>query len=149
MSWTDLRKGRYSSANSEYFITFNCHNKAAIFESHQLAHLFCQSIKTNEEKFNCIWLTWVLMPDHFHGLLHLGLNTSLSDVVGNLKGSTSRAINCVTRTRGKLWQTSFYDRCLRHEDDRKSIARYIVANPLRKGLVKQIGEYSYWNSVYL
>jgi len=150
MSWNDLRKGRFSQSQGEYFVTFNCLNKNSLFHDANIAHLFCKHIRLNEEKHGCIWLTWVLMPDHFHGLLKLGKNGSqLSKVVAELKGVTAYAINQTLSGKGKVWQSSFYDRALRQKDDRKSIARYIVANPLRKRLVENIGDYPFWNSIYL
>jgi len=150
MSWNDLRKGRFSQSQREYFVTFNCLNKKSLFYDANIAHQFCKHIELNEEKHGCTWLTWVLMPDHFHGLLKLGENGSqLSTVVAELKGATAYAINQALSSRGKVWQSSFYDRALRQEDDRKSIARYIVANPLRKGIVENIGDYPFWNSIYL
>ena len=41
------------------------------------------------------------------------------------------------------------DHCLRAEDDLVSQARYIVANPLRAKLVNSIGDYPFWNCIYL
>ena len=150
MSWDDLRKGRYSQEQGEYFITFNTQNKQSYFNDFNLACLFCQQIAINEAKYHCTWLTWVLMPNHFHGLLRLESGSNnLSKVVGTLKGRSSFVINKKSHCNGKLWQASFYDRALRVEDDRKNIARYIVANPLRKGLVNSTGDYPFWNSVYL
>lgn len=149
MSWNDLRTGRYSQANTEYFITFNIHNRSSIFEDVKIARLFCKHIAVNEKKNQCKWLTWVLMPDHFHGLLRLGEKVQLSKVIAELKGTTAYKINAELDRKGKLWQTSFYDHVLREEENRKNIARYIVANPLRKGLVKDIKKYPYWNSIYL
>lgn len=149
MSWNDLRTGRYSQANTEYFITFNIHNRSSIFEDVKIARLFCKHIAVNEKKNQCKWLTWVLMPDHFHGLLQLGEKVQLSKVIAELKGTTAYKINAELGRKGKLWQTSFYDHALREEENRKNIARYIVANPLRKGLVKDIKKYPYWNSIYL
>lgn len=89
------------------------------------------------------------MPDRFHGLLRLGEKVQLSKVIAELKGTTAYKINAELGRKGKLWQTSFYDHALREEENRKNIARYIVANPLRKGLVKDIKKYPYWNSIYL
>ena len=89
------------------------------------------------------------MPDHFHGLIRLNAAAELSKTVGALKGASSFAINKVTKQSGSLWQPSFYDRALRSEDERIQISRYIVANPLRKGIVSRIGDYPYWNSIYL
>ena len=149
MSWDDLRKGRYSQAHGEYFITFNTQDKQPYFNDFNLAHLFCQQIAVNEIKYQCTWLTWVLMPDHFHGLLRLDENDNLSKTVGALKGASSFVINQRLKKKGKLWQTAFYDRALRADDDRKNIARYIAANPLRKGLVDNIGDYPFWHSIYL
>lgn len=149
MVWGNLKKGRYSQANGEYFITFNSQNKFPFFLEFNLAHLFCAQIARNEAKFGCIWLTWVLMPDHFHGLLRLGLQFSLSEVIASLKGASAHSINLYLQRNGQVWQPSFYDHALRQEEDRKSIARYIIANPLRRGLVKKVENYSFWNSVYL
>ncbi|SEL71150.1 Transposase IS200 like [Colwellia chukchiensis] len=90
------------------------------------------------------------MPDHFHGLLRLNLNCStLPNIIKGLKGSSSFIINKERNEQKQFWQASFYDRALRVDEDRKKIARYIVANPLRKGLVNNIADYSFWNSVYL
>lgn len=148
MSWQKLKKGRYSKPFGEYFITFTCHNRHATFIEHHLAKRFCQSISYNEQQHDCSWLAWVLMPDHFHGLVRLG-NTELGKVVGHLKGYSSHMINQCVQGNSKVWQGAYYDRALRAEEQRIAIARYIVANPLRAGLVTNIWCYPYWNSVYL
>jgi len=92
MSWNDLRKGRFSQPYGEYFITFNCQNRRELFNNFELAQIFCQQLCLNENKHECCWLAWVLMPDHFHGLLQLGC-TELSTVVGALKGASAKAVN--------------------------------------------------------
>ncbi|GAA6134619.1 transposase [Oceaniserpentilla sp. 4NH20-0058] len=148
MSWNDLRKGRVSEPNREYFITFTCNDRKPLFSNHQLAHAFCKMINLNELQCDCLWATWVLMPNHFHGLLQLQKN-NLAQVVGKLKGASARKINQHLQISGPVWQPSFYDRALRTEDNRKDIARYIIANPLRANLVASIKDYPYWNSIYL
>ena len=150
MSWNDLRTGRYSQPEGEYFITFNTHDRTPFFNDFELAKLFCQQIKSNEKQQHCTWLAWVLMPDHFHGLLKLNeSNTELSKTVGTLKGSTSFIINKKLNRKGQLWQPAYHDRALRKEEDRIAIARYIVANPLRKKIVEVLKHYPFWNSIYL
>ncbi|WP_111640224.1 REP-associated tyrosine transposase [Marinomonas shanghaiensis] len=150
MSWSDLRKGRLSEPNREYFITFNTLDKIPYFNDFSLAHLFCKQIEANQRHHKCTWLTWVLMPDHFHGLVKLEKHSStLPTIIGNLKGASAFNVNKHLKRSGKLWQPSFYDRALRAEEDRLHIARYIVANPLRKGLVKSVKDYPFWNSLYL
>ncbi len=148
MSWNDLRKNRFSQKNGEYFITFTCQNRSKIFSNHLAASVFCQQIKRNQQHCNCLWKTWVLMPDHFHGLLKLN-DENLSETIGHLKGSSANRVNKTLGASGKIWQESFYDRGLREEEDRIAVARYIVANPLRAKLVNDIRLYSYWDSIYL
>ena len=148
MSWNDLRKARVSAPNTEYFITFVCYNRSKIFNNDLAAKTFCQQIAINQQRFNCLWKTWVLMPDHFHGLLQLG-DESLGKTIAHLKGLTARRINDASCASGRVWQPSYYDHGLRAEEDRKGVARYIVANPLRAGLVKSVKEYAYWDSIYL
>lgn len=150
MTWNDLRKGRFSQKHGEYFITFNTQNREPYFNDFNLALLFAQQIIINETKNNCAWLTWVLMPDHFHGLLRINQKGSaLSKTIKSLKGSSSFIINKEFKHQKQLWQPSFYDRALRADEDRKCVARYILANPLRKGLVNNIADYPFWNSIYL
>ena len=149
MSRTDLSKGRYSENNREYFITFVCKDRVNIFSDENLARIFCKQIAINEIQCDCIWLTWVLMPNHFHGLLRLGQKSSLSQTIKRLKGSTARIINVELKRSESIWQQGFFDRALRTSEDRREVARYIVANPLRKKIVSNIGCYPYWNSVYL
>ena len=42
-----------------------------------------------------------------------------------------------------------HDRALRRDEDLLAVARYIVANPLRAGLVRRVGDYPLWDAVWL
>ena len=48
-----------------------------------------------------------------------------------------------------VWQRGFYDHAIRREENLRNVARYIVANPLRAGLVQQIGDYPLWDAIWL
>ena len=143
-----LRKGRYSQQGQYYLITTATHKRQTLFDDFCLAQRVVQCLYENEIKCNSKWLAWVLMPDHFHGLLELG-EISLSKVVANFKGHSSFQVNKLQNKIGKVWQKSFHDHALRKDEDLKAISRYIIANPLRAGLVKNIGDYPYWNAVWL
>jgi REP element-mobilizing transposase RayT len=89
------------------------------------------------------------MPDHFHGLLKLGQDYTLSEVMRDLKGRSACALNRELSLRGSRWQPAYFERALRFDESRIAIARYIIANPLRAGIVDTIGDYPYWNADYL
>lgn len=148
MSYNDLRKGRVSIPGQEYFITFVVEHRQPLFRELHLAQCFAAHLDMARDVNGTGWLAWLLMPDHFHGLLRLE-EAELATAIGSLKGRTARAINATRGRQGRVWQVGYFDRALRKDEDRRAVARYIVANPLRAGLVDHIGEYPYWDSVYL
>jgi REP element-mobilizing transposase RayT len=93
-------------------------------------------------------LAWVVMPDHFHWLVELRTG-SLGPLMRRVKSGSSRAIVAAGAGPLQIWQKGYHDRALRREDDLLKTARYIVANPLRAGLVHRIGEYPLWDAVWL
>ncbi|SFD78813.1 REP-associated tyrosine transposase [Pseudoalteromonas denitrificans] len=148
MTYHELTKGRFSQLNQEYLITSVTHNRKPIFKNFNLARILVNEFKNQQEQNNATWLSWIIMPDHFHILISLQ-ESDLKHLMMSIKGRSARDINKMINHRGEIWQKGFYDRALRHEDDRKNIARYIVANPLRAGLVKHIGEYPHWDAIWL
>lgn len=88
------------------------------------------------------------MPDHWHGLVELR-EGDISRVVARYKALVSSAVKRSSGRKSPVWQKSFQDRALRKDDDIVAAARYLVANPLRAGLVDRIGNYPYWNAVWL
>ena len=89
------------------------------------------------------------MPDHIHWLFALHDN-NLSPLVARFKQASARRVNRIAGNPGQvLWQRGFHDRAARQDDDVVGLARYIVANPLRAGLVEHIGDYPFWDAIWL
>lgn len=86
---------------------------------------------------------YVLMPDHLHAALSLtNQSNSLSDVLGHFKSYTTR-LAWKYGVKGSLWQRNFYDHIVRRDEDLIAICEYILANPVRKGLVAEISQWPY------
>lgn len=86
------------------------------------------------------------MPDHWHGLIELG-EEALSRVVGRAKACAAREWK--QHDDRKLWAPGFHDRAVRSHQNLHDVARYIVANPLRAGLVDRIGDYPYRDAIWI
>ena len=149
MSYSDLRRGRYSEPGREYFVTTVVQGRQPLFADLLLARSFIGVLRETEEAGLGVWLAWVLMPDHFHGLVSLGTCGTLSDLMKQVKGASARLLNQRLGRKGSVWQPAFYDHALRKDEDRIGTARYIVANPLRAGLVSRLGDYPHWDSVWV
>lgn len=148
MSYNDLRTGRISCPGREYFVTAVLAGRHPLFQEFHLARAFIRELAHAEQTGQVQWLAWVVMPDHFHGLLRLE-SGELSQVMRGIKGRSARQINRLLENPYPLWQPGFYDRALRVEEDRVAIARYIAANPLRAGLASNLRDYPHWDSVWL
>jgi REP element-mobilizing transposase RayT len=94
-------------------------------------------------------LAWVLMPDHAHWLIQLGEADNLDALVRRLKSASARGANRMLRRNGVLWARAFHDHALRAQEDLLRSARYVIANPVRAGLVERVGDYPFWNAVWV
>ena len=143
-----LRKGRYSEFGGIYLLTAVVREREPIFRDFNLGRLLVRSFRYAEEEQLARSLAWVVMPDHFHWLIELQ-GTCLGDLVRRTKSRATGAVNRRLQRTGALWQSSFHDRAIRREEDLQSVARYIVANPLRAGLVTRVGDYPLWDAIWL
>ena len=144
-----LRKGRVSVSNGVYLVTATTIQRIRAFENF---HVACAAARCFEDRVvlgETAMLAWVLMPDHAHWLIELSEHDVLGSVVNRIKSASARHANRVLHRKGALWSKAYHDHALREEDDLQDTARYVVANPLRAGLVKSLGEYPFWNAIWL
>ena len=88
------------------------------------------------------------MPDHLHWLFELR-SESLSKVVQRVKQRSATTVNKAAGSKGRLWLDGFHDKAARREDDVLAFARYIVANPVRAGLVGSVKDYPLWDAIWI
>ena len=144
-----LRKGRISIANGIYLITTTTLARQKLFADFTAGCAAAKCIEDERLLGDAKMLAWVLMPDHLHGVLQLGERDELGTVVSRLKSASARHVNRVLRRTGGIWTKAFHDHALRSEEDLQDLARYVVANPIRAGLVTRVGDYPFWNAVWL
>jgi putative transposase len=90
-------------------------------------------------------LAYCFVPDHVHLLIEGVTPTSdLPRLIARWKQKTGYYHRHATNT--ALWHGGFFDHILREEEDRDKLVRYILANPIRAGLVMDVREYPFWGS---
>ena len=144
----DLRRGRHSEIGRPYLVTSVCEGRVPVFADWRLGRLVVQEFRRTQELGIADSLAWVVMPDHFHWLCILRQG-SLARLVQRVKSRSAIALNKASKRRSALWQAGYHDHALRDDEDLKDVARYIVANPIRAGLVEKIGDYPLWDAVWL
>ena len=141
----DLRSGRHSAPGHIYFVTTATYQRAPLFRDWNAC---CAAAREIHQVAQPHLLAWVLMPDHLHCLVQLD-DGSLSNFMQKLKSLTALSFNKAGKRTGKIWQSGFHDHALRRDEDLKAAARYLVANPVRAGLVSSVRNYPFWNAVWL
>jgi REP-associated tyrosine transposase len=88
---------------------------------------------------------YCFMPNHVHVLFEAtAIDSDLRRLMNSWKQESGYAYRCATGSR--LWQSGYYDHVLRQDEDRLRVMAYLLANPLRAGLVGDIREYPFWGS---
>jgi REP element-mobilizing transposase RayT len=139
----DLRRGRYSERGRPFLVNTVTHERRAIFRDLKIACCLIRELRDATELRLVDTVAWVVMPDHLHWLFSLRAQ-SLSAVTKRVKSRSGIAINRYLGLSGPVWQKGFHDHALRQHDDLEIAARYVIANPLRAGLVEDIHDYPLW-----
>lgn len=91
--------------------------------------------------------SWVILPDHYHVLLHTRSFDTLSHTLNLIHGRSSRQWNLEDGQSGKrkVWY-SFYDRAVRSERHFETAINYIHYNPVKHGWVEDPYAW-FWSSL--
>ena len=143
-----LRLGRYSEQGRAYLITIVVHNRRPLFTDLRLGRLLVAELKHAHEQGWVDSMAWVVMPDHLHWLFQLREGT-LAQVMQLTKSRSTLSINRALSSQGAFWQSGYHDSAVRDGEDLCHLARCIVANPIRAGLVKRCGDYPLWDACWL
>lgn len=144
-----LRLGRPSLPQHVYHVTVVTRRRQRYFEPFAAACTAARTFTDGKSVGDATLLAWVLMPDHAHWLLQLGDKEPLQLVVGRMKARSARAVNRLRGEKRPVWASASQDRAVRSDENLRNVARYIVANPLRAGLVKSVSDYPFWDAVWL
>ena len=142
-------KGRVSMPGHAYHITTCTEDRQPLFKDFQNGRLLINEMRQLNDDKLVNSLAWVIMPDHLHWLFQLNEPLNLSELVKRLKARSSLAINARIGRQGPIWQRGFHDHAIRDDESLRTVARYIIANPLRADIVKNIGDYPLWDAIWL
>jgi REP element-mobilizing transposase RayT len=139
-----LRKGRFSEPGRAYLLTTVTWHRERLFADWRLGRVLVGELGAAPVQT----LAFVVMPDHLHWLMVLG-ERDLGEVVRALKSRSALAINRSAGRIGPVWQKGYHDRAVREDEDLRAMARYVVANPVRAGLVTRVGDYPLWDAIWV
>jgi putative transposase len=125
----------YTAVNQVCFITVHADRSRPPFVQADLNQRVIDVLVEEQHRQNCAVFTYCLMPDHLHFLVSPRQDgVSVLTFIDQFKG---KATNRSWRAgwQGRLWQPRYYDHVVRTDENLIAIAKYILDNPVRKGLV--------------
>ena len=128
-----------------YFLTFCTNNREQVFVAREPSDLVRTQIwrAAKDEEFAIV--VDCFMPDHVH-LLAEGESESSDCRRFIARAKQFSGFYYSQRFHKPLWQRYGYERVLRNEDESISVAKYILENPVRGGLVGSPQDYEFSGS---
>ena len=126
------------SSREDYFITICCEERGRNhFANSEIGFPLLETIKYRHSRG--IWYAHIalVMPDHVHLVL------AFPDIDKSLKTIVSKWKEWTAKTLGIEWQRDFFEHRLRKGESFREKADYVLANPVRAGLVQTAEDWPY------
>ncbi len=120
--------------------------KKIFFIEKKVVDSFLEILLEVKNKDNCKNWICTFMPEHVHLILDGNSDkTNLWKTVVSFKQKTGFWLS---KNKPEIqWQKSFYDHVFREDDDLRKHIRYILNNPVRRGLVDNWKDYKFSGSL--
>ena len=128
-----------------YSLCFCTHGRIARFTSTLSVNLVRTQIERSSREEATAVIAYCFMPDHLH-LLVEETNEHSDLRVFIRKAKQYSGFEYSKQSGARLWQRYGFERTLRNEESTFVVARYILENPLRAGLVTRVEDYPFVGS---
>lgn len=96
-----------------------------------------RSLLDRKDNAQIKFLAYCIMPDHYHLLIKILCDDSLSKYLSDVENSYTRYFNLKFNRKGPLWQSRFRSVLIRTNEQLLHVSRYIHLNPVTDKLVKK------------
>src|SRR5688572_26453106 len=108
-----LRRGRENAADRAYLLTTVTRERQRSFADFRFKTAASSALVAPAIWRRASLLAWVLMPDHWHGVVRLSVGGCISDCMLRMKSAVARRTNRTAGGAGAVWYPGFHDRELR------------------------------------
>ena len=128
-----------------YFLTWCCDYRQPLFQQADHVHLVRAQFLRAERESGLDNVAYCFMPDHVHKVIKA--RTATSDAKEYMKRAKQYSGFYYSKQfRTRLWQRYGYDRVALKDEEPRAWVRYVVENPVRKGLVAKPEDYPFTGS---
>lgn len=137
------RLRHHLAAGIAYLVTVVTAERKVLFADPSACRFFITCMDYQKQILRFRLHGFVLMPEHFHGIVHPSNEVGISEILKHLKGNFARKYNLIIGAEGHVWQRRFHLKGIRDPSHLLSELAYCHNNPVRAGLVRHPGDYEY------
>jgi putative transposase len=121
-----------------YFITCTTNKRRKWFSEPVLANMVIDQWKHYETTYHFDLITYVVMPDHYHVLVNVGTEKTISQILHAVNSYIATEINKYLGKdpKVKIWQGNAWDVIVQNDHMYWQKIAYTLLNPWRAGLVE-------------
>lgn len=101
------------------------------------------ALLTPKENSVVKFISYVIMPDHYHLVIKVLDNKSIIHYINNIQNSYTRFFNEKYKRRGPLWQSYYRSVRVRTEEQLLHLTRYVHLNPTTAELINKPEEWRF------
>ncbi len=135
---------RLEHSGAVWHVTSRGNERRAIFRDERDRERFLEVVEATVGIFRWKLHAFVLMGNHFHLLVETP-EPNLSRGMRQLNGGYTQWFNCRHRRSGHLMQGRFKAILVEKQSHLLELARYVVLNPVRAGIVQTAGQWRWSN----
>jgi putative transposase len=132
----NLRLHRLSDAPATFFVTKSLQPKKPLFDADR-RQIIVSALAYALAQERIYLRAFVVMPDHWHALFALREPWTLPKFMHAFMSHVAAKTSTFLRTRGVIWQDTYYETRIRTARQFQYVAYYIEQNPVKKELVEK------------
>jgi putative transposase len=130
---------RWDGPNEWYFVSIVTKDRKPVFSDELACMILKQAFHEANKYYSFCLGALVILPDHWHGLIHPMKSVVIEQVVGAVKRVVLKGLG----HKKSIWQTRFLDHRIRNEEDFLTHVEYIRFNPQKHGLINECDQYQW------
>ena len=136
---------RLHHSGQAHFLTFSCYHRLPLMAELRMEEAFLSALEEMRRRFNMCVFGYVVMPEHVHLLVNEPASGTIADVIFSLKRKVSDRARREKQSGDPFWMLRYFDHNVRNHAGFVTQLRYILRNPVKRGLCKSPEEWP-WSS---
>jgi REP-associated tyrosine transposase len=134
---------RVVASERTFFVTSSTWGRRALLQSDRSARLLIDVLYHYRNEGKYLLHEFVIMPDHFHVLITIGVEMTVEKAVQFIKGGFAYRAGRELGFRAPVWQKGFSEVRVTSAEALRGIQAYIQSNPVKRLLALTPADYPY------